>query len=172
MSICLVYWRNQILYLYTAPLTLETRHLINSETIELMKCGSMLINTARGALIDTGAAVNALKRRDRLWYLGIDVYEEKGPLFFTDLSSTIIQDDVFERCANVGAPASTIRPPFGERANAVTARSISSASRASPHGSRTGIIPATVAKIAKPIVETSVKVRQNLEKFVWSSREK
>jgi D-isomer specific 2-hydroxyacid dehydrogenase, NAD binding domain len=104
MSICLVYWRNQILYLYTAPLTLETRHLINSETIELMKCGSMLINTARGALIDTGAAVNALKRRDRLWYLGIDVYEEEGPLFFTDLSSTIIQDDVFERCANVGRP--------------------------------------------------------------------
>jgi D-lactate dehydrogenase len=78
-------------------LTPKTRHLINSETIELMKRGSMLINTARGALIDTNAAVNALKRRERLWYLGIDVYEEEGPLFFTDLSSTIIQDDVFER---------------------------------------------------------------------------
>jgi D-lactate dehydrogenase len=57
----------------------------------------MLINTARGALIDTRAVIEALKRRDRLSYLGIDVYEEEGPLFFTDLSTKIIQDDLFER---------------------------------------------------------------------------
>ena len=57
----------------------------------------MLINTARGALIDTRAAIDALKMRDHLWYLGIDVYEGEGPLFFSDLSSTIIQDDAFER---------------------------------------------------------------------------
>jgi D-lactate dehydrogenase len=57
----------------------------------------MLINTARGALIDARAAIEALKTRDHLWYLGIDVYEGEGPLFFKDLSSTIIRDDVFER---------------------------------------------------------------------------
>jgi len=79
------------------PLTPETRHLMNSARIGLMKRGSMLINTARGALIDTRAAIAALKNRKHFWYLGIDVYEEEGPLFFEDRSSTIIQDDVFQR---------------------------------------------------------------------------
>ena len=79
------------------PLMPETKHLINDKAIKLMKRGSMLINTARGALIDTRAVIVALKERDGLSYLGIDVYEEEGPLFFADLSSTIIQDDVFER---------------------------------------------------------------------------
>jgi D-lactate dehydrogenase len=79
------------------PLTSETRHLIDATTIAQMKCGSMLINTARGALLDTRAVIDALKTREHLSYLGIDVYEEEGPLFFADRSSTIIQDDVFER---------------------------------------------------------------------------
>jgi D-lactate dehydrogenase len=79
------------------PLTAETKHLMNEETLGLMKKGAMLINTARGALIDTCAVIEALKRRDRLSYLGIDVYEEEGPLFFTDLSTSVIQDDLFER---------------------------------------------------------------------------
>jgi D-lactate dehydrogenase len=79
------------------PLAPDTRHLINSDSISLMKRGSMLINTARGALVDTRAAINALKSRKHFWYLGIDVYEEEGPLFFEDRSSTIIQDDVFQR---------------------------------------------------------------------------
>jgi D-lactate dehydrogenase len=79
------------------PLTPQTKHLINGERIALMKRGSMLINTARGALLDTSAAIDALKSRDHFWYLGIDVYEEEGPLFFADRSSTIIQDDIFER---------------------------------------------------------------------------
>jgi D-lactate dehydrogenase len=80
-----------------APLTKDTLHLVNEKTIGLMKQGSMLINTARGGLIDTPAALEALKRRDHLSYLGIDVYEEEGPLFFADLSTTIIQDDTFAR---------------------------------------------------------------------------
>jgi D-lactate dehydrogenase len=80
-----------------APLTIDTQHLINEKTIGVMKQGSMLINTARGGLIDTPAALEALKRRDHLSYLGIDVYEEEGPLFFADLSTTIIQDDTFAR---------------------------------------------------------------------------
>jgi D-lactate dehydrogenase len=78
------------------PLTEETRHLIDGKALSLMKKGSMLINTARGALIDTCAVIEALKTR-HLSYLGIDVYEEEGPLFFADLSSTIIEDDLFER---------------------------------------------------------------------------
>jgi D-lactate dehydrogenase len=80
-----------------APITIDTQHLINQNTIGLMKRGSMLINTARGGLIDTPAALVALKRRDHLSYLGIDVYEEEGPLFFADLSTTIMQDDTFAR---------------------------------------------------------------------------
>lgn len=80
-----------------APLTVEPQHLINEKTIGLMKQGSMLINTAWGALIDTHVVLEALKRRDHLLYLGIDVYEEEGPLFFADLSTTNIQDDTFAR---------------------------------------------------------------------------
>jgi D-lactate dehydrogenase len=79
------------------PLTPDTHHLINGERIALMKRGSMLINTARGALVDAAAALEALKSRERFWHFGIDVYEEEGPLLFEDLSSTIIQDDVFAR---------------------------------------------------------------------------
>jgi D-lactate dehydrogenase len=79
------------------PLTEETKYLINEKTLCLMKKGSMLINTARGALIETRAVIQALKRRDRLSYLGIDVYEEEEPLFFKDLSLTIIEDDLFVR---------------------------------------------------------------------------
>ena len=79
------------------PLTEETKHLINEKTLGVMKKGAMLINTARGALIDTYAVIEALKSRERLSYLGIDVYEEEGPLFFKDLSSAIIEDDLFER---------------------------------------------------------------------------
>ncbi|MBV8473332.1 MAG: 2-hydroxyacid dehydrogenase [Hyphomicrobiales bacterium] len=79
------------------PLTPETRHMINGERIALMKRGSMLINTARGALVDTAAAITALKSRNHFSSLGIDVYEEEGPLLFEDLSSSIIEDDVFAR---------------------------------------------------------------------------
>lgn len=79
------------------PLTPDTQYLINAERIALMKRGSMLINTARGALVDTAAAIEALKSREHFWCLGVDVYEEEGPLFFEDLSSTVIQDDMFAR---------------------------------------------------------------------------
>ena len=79
------------------PLTPETKHLIDERSIAQMKPGSMLINTARGAIVDASAVIEALKKKDRLSYFGMDVYEEEGPLLFSDLSSTIIQDDVFER---------------------------------------------------------------------------
>jgi D-lactate dehydrogenase len=78
------------------PLNEQTRHMINDQTIALMKKGIMLINTGRGKLIDTKAAINALKSK-QLGYLGIDVYEEEEPLFFEDHSEEIINDDVFCR---------------------------------------------------------------------------
>lgn len=78
------------------PLTPETHHLINPRSLSTMKRGSMLINTSRGGLVDTRAVIEALKD-GRLGSLGLDVYEEEGDLFFEDLSSRIIQDDVFSR---------------------------------------------------------------------------
>lgn len=56
----------------------------------------MIINTRRGALVDTPALINGLKS-GHIGYLGLDVYEEEEQLFFQDLSSHVIQDDVFAR---------------------------------------------------------------------------
>ncbi len=78
------------------PLTPGTRHLIDAAALTLMKRGAMLINTSRGAILDTAAVVQALKS-GQLGYLGLDVYEEEEKLFFEDLSSTVIADDVFAR---------------------------------------------------------------------------
>ncbi|MEM0967707.1 MAG: 2-hydroxyacid dehydrogenase [Verrucomicrobiota bacterium] len=78
------------------PLTPETNHLINEHTLSKMKATSMLINTGRGALVDTPAVTQALKDQ-RLGSLGIDVYEEESELFFEDHSSEILQDDHLAR---------------------------------------------------------------------------
>ncbi len=78
------------------PLTPDTLHLIDDGTLALMRHGAMLVNTGRGALIDTKAAIKALKS-GRLGYLCLDVYEEEADLFFEDCSDRIIQDDIFMR---------------------------------------------------------------------------
>lgn len=78
------------------PLTPQTRHLIDAEALSAMKRGAVLINTSRGAVIDTRAVIAALKA-GALGGLGIDVYEEEADLFFRDLSAEVIQDDVFAR---------------------------------------------------------------------------
>jgi D-lactate dehydrogenase len=90
-----VFGKSDILSLH-CPLTSETHHLINSEAIEQMKSGVMLINTSRGALINAKAVTKGLKS-GKIGSLGLDVYEKESDLFFEDLSSTIIQDDVFLR---------------------------------------------------------------------------
>ncbi len=87
--------QSQVVSLH-CPLTEQTRHLINSTTLQFMKDGAMLINTSRGALIDTRDAIEALKR-GKLGYLGIDVYEQEEKLFFHDLSENIIEDDIIMR---------------------------------------------------------------------------
>lgn len=78
------------------PLTPETHHLIDDKALERMKPGVVLINTSRGGLIDTRAIIKGLKSQ-KIGYLGLDVYEEEGDLFFEDLSGVVIQDDVFMR---------------------------------------------------------------------------
>jgi len=78
------------------PLTPDTHHLINKEGFEKIKKGAMLINTSRGAVINTRDTVEALKS-GKLGYLGIDVYEQEEQLFFQDLSESIIQDDLIAR---------------------------------------------------------------------------
>jgi D-lactate dehydrogenase len=78
------------------PLIPETHHLINEQAIAQMKPGMMIINTSRGALIDTQAVIEGLKS-GKIGYLGVDVYEQESELFFEDLSGEIIQDDIFQR---------------------------------------------------------------------------
>jgi len=90
-----IYQNADIISLH-CPLTSETRHIINEQAISKMKPDVMLINTGRGALIDTQATIKGLKK-GIIGYLGIDVYEEEENLFFRDLSEIIIQDDVFAR---------------------------------------------------------------------------
>ncbi len=74
------------------PLTEQTKHIIDQNSIAMMKQGVMLINTSRGALVDTPAAIEGLKT-GRIGYLGLDVYEQEEKLFFNDLSENIIDDD-------------------------------------------------------------------------------
>jgi len=78
------------------PLTPETRHIINPLSIAQMKHGVMLINTGRGALIETRAVIAGLKS-GHVGALAMDVYEQEEGLFFEDHSNEIIQDDLLER---------------------------------------------------------------------------
>lgn len=78
------------------PLSPGTKHLFKGPAFAKMKRGAMLINTSRGAIIDTSDAIAALKT-GQLGYLGMDVYEGETNLFSKDLSATIIQDDLIER---------------------------------------------------------------------------
>jgi D-lactate dehydrogenase len=78
------------------PLTPQTKHLIDHAALASMRPGAMLINTGRGALIDTRAVIGALKSR-KLGYLGLDVYEEEEGIFFEEGSDRMIGDDVFAR---------------------------------------------------------------------------
>jgi len=78
------------------PLTPDTRHLIDGPTLAAARPRVMIVNTSRGALIDTQALIDALKNH-RVGGVALDVYEQEGDLFFEDLSNEIIQDDVFQR---------------------------------------------------------------------------
>lgn len=78
------------------PLTPTTRHLVDDATLALTKPGVMLINTGRGALIDTQALIRSLKS-NHIGYAGLDVYEEEEGIFFQNLSDQVLQDDQLAR---------------------------------------------------------------------------
>ena len=87
--------RSDIITLH-CPLTPQTHHLIDAKAISAMQPGVMVINTGRGALVETRALISGLKS-GKIGHVGLDVYEEEGDLFFENLSGQIIQDDVFAR---------------------------------------------------------------------------
>ena len=78
------------------PLTPDTYHFINSESIARMPRGAILVNTSRGALVDTAALIESLKNH-HIGAVGLDVYEEEAALYFQNLADEIIGDDLFSR---------------------------------------------------------------------------
>lgn len=78
------------------PLVPSTKHLINQQTIPQLKSGVTIINTSRGALIDTQAAIEGIKSL-KIGALGLDVYEEEGGIFYENLSERIVNDDILMR---------------------------------------------------------------------------
>ncbi|MBQ8393703.1 MAG: 2-hydroxyacid dehydrogenase [Clostridia bacterium] len=78
------------------PLTEETHHLINNKSIAMMKTGVTIINTSRGALINTEHLIDGIKSR-KIGAACLDVYEEESELFFEDFSGHIVEDDILAR---------------------------------------------------------------------------
>lgn len=87
--------RADILSLH-CPLTPETFHTVNAESLKNMKPGVMIVNTSRGGLVDAVAVIEALKS-GHVGALGLDVYEQETNFFYEDLSDAIIQDDTLQR---------------------------------------------------------------------------
>lgn len=86
--------RSRIVTLH-CPLTPETRHLIDAKAVAKMPRGVMIVNSSRGAVIDTRAVIDALKS-GQIGSLAIDVYEEEE-IFFQDVSDRVLQDDLLAR---------------------------------------------------------------------------
>jgi D-lactate dehydrogenase len=85
----------------TAPLTPETKHMVNAESLKRFKKGSVLVNTGRGALVDTRAAIEAAMKTETLWYLGMDVYEDEAGKFFENMAGDIVQDETLLLLTNL-----------------------------------------------------------------------
>ncbi|MCK5130203.1 MAG: 2-hydroxyacid dehydrogenase [Clostridiales bacterium] len=90
-----LYKKSDIISLH-CPLTKSTKHIINSESIQQMKQGAIIINTSRGGLINTLDLIEGLKSK-QLGGAGLDVYEEESSYFFEDMSSDILEDDTLAR---------------------------------------------------------------------------
>ncbi|TPE54753.1 2-hydroxyacid dehydrogenase [Maribrevibacterium harenarium] len=89
-----IYQSSDIISLH-CPLNASTHHLINKTSLAKMKQGVMIINTSRGALVNAQEAIDGLYS-GKIGYLGLDVYEQEGAIFFEDMSDHIIQDSVFQ----------------------------------------------------------------------------
>lgn len=90
-----LYKESDIISLH-CPLLKDTEYIINSDSINKMKNGVMIINTSRGGLIDAKALIDGLKNR-KIGSAGLDVYEEESDYFFEDFSDDMISDDVLAR---------------------------------------------------------------------------
>ncbi|MDY3939548.1 MAG: 2-hydroxyacid dehydrogenase [Spirochaetia bacterium] len=90
-----LYQESDIISLH-CPLNDQTYHMINEESLSKMKDGVMLINTSRGALIDSKALIVALKSR-KIGSAALDVYEEEENFFFEDISDEVMPDDILAR---------------------------------------------------------------------------
>jgi len=90
-----IYKRSDIISLH-CPLMKETYHMINKESIDMMKEGVMIINTSRGGLVDTDCLIEGLKTK-KVGSAGLDVYEEESEYFFEDFSDEVLDDDVLAR---------------------------------------------------------------------------
>ncbi|MCR5609186.1 MAG: 2-hydroxyacid dehydrogenase [Lachnospiraceae bacterium] len=89
-------WENSDVISFHCPLTDETKHVVNQGSIDMMKKGVVLINTSRGALIDSEALLEGIKNR-KIGAACLDVYEEESDVFFHDFSGHIVDDDVLAR---------------------------------------------------------------------------
>ncbi|BCJ96096.1 2-hydroxyacid dehydrogenase [Anaerocolumna cellulosilytica] len=84
--------RSDIISLH-CPLTKDTHHLIQKDALTIMKPGVVIINTSRGALINSEDLLNAIKE-EKVGGAGLDVYEEETEFFYEDLSYSIMRDDI------------------------------------------------------------------------------
>ena len=89
-------WERADIISFHCPLTEETKHMVNADSIARMKKGVVLINTSRGALIDSEALLDGIKDR-QIGAACLDVYEEESDVFFHDFSGHIIEDDTLAR---------------------------------------------------------------------------
>lgn len=89
-------WEKSDIISFHCPLTDENRHMVNADTIEKMKRGVVLLNTSRGALIDSTALLEGIKKR-KIGAACLDVYEEESDVFFHDFSGHIVEDDTLAR---------------------------------------------------------------------------
>ena len=87
--------RSDVISLH-CPLTSETYHIVNDYSIKMMKDKVFILNTSRGALIDTEALIDGI-RSGKIGGAGLDVYEEESEFFYEDLSESILKDDVLAR---------------------------------------------------------------------------
>lgn len=88
--------RESDIVVFNVPLNKETQHMVNAETIPRMKPGALIVNTGRGGLIDAQALVEGIKS-GHIGGAALDVYEDEGPLFYSDRSADVLQDDAFCR---------------------------------------------------------------------------
>lgn len=89
-------WAKSDIISFHCPLTDENHHMVNKDSIAKMKKGVVLINTSRGALIDTESLVEGIKER-KIGAACLDVYEEESNVFFHDYSGHIVDDDTLAR---------------------------------------------------------------------------